>query len=781
MKAVIMAGGEGKRLRPLTCDIPKPMARLCGRPVIEHIIDLLSRSGVDEAWVTLRYLPEKVRENFEDGVYSGVKLNFFEESRPLGTAGGVLYAAKNFGGDFIVISGDAMCDFDLQSAAAFHREKQADATIILSRVADPREYGLVVTDASGKVRGFVEKPGWAQAVTDAVNTGIYILGSKALELIPEGEPFDFAKDLFPLMLEKNMKVYGFEADGYWCDIGDIGAYISCQFDMLDGRVDCRFEGSKQGNIYYKSRVPKGNYNIIPPVYIGSGVRIGDYSVIGPFAVLDDGCTVGAGASIKNSVMLRDSYAGDYTELRGALVCAGASLKKKAGMYEGSVLGAGSVIGADASVSPGMRIWPGKTVEDGVRVASNLKEGGLRHGVFSDDGITGEPGADLTPENCAKLGAAAGSVFENGRIGVGCGSTAACKALKDAVAAGVVSTGAEVMDFGVSFESMFNFAVGYFELDVGIFVRESVGKIVMELAAPGGLGIGRATERKIESAVSTGEVIRRSPNEYGEWFSVQGIKSIYRKKLRQAAPKNLKTTLSVRCANRVIQKLIVDILKENGCRVETGKTGDICVHVDATGENAAFICEDGTFINHDESLALGCLAAFEKGEDAALPFSAPGAIDGLAEKYGRRVLRYLECPADNKDAAARELAAKQTFVRDGIENALRILSFVSEKNRSLASVKSSVPKFAVSHSQMNCSVNPGLLLRKFSNAAAMRPAEGVVLTKGGRRIVICPMKKGTGLKISAEASDMETAGELCTDIAQKLRDQENGIDNSNERS
>lgn len=781
MKAVIMAGGEGKRLRPLTCDIPKPMARLCGRPAIEHIIYLLRENGVDEAAVTLRYLPEKIRENFTDGSYLGVKLHFLEEDKPLGTAGGVLNAAQNFKDDFIVISGDAMCDFDLRSAVRLHREKHADATLVLSRVADPREYGLVVTDASGNVKGFVEKPGWAQAVTDAVNTGIYILNVSALRLIPKGQPFDFAKDLFPLMLDKGLKVCGFEAEGYWCDIGDIGAYTSCQFDMLDNRVDCRLEGQKRDGIYFKNKIPKGNYSIIPPVYIGESVRIGDYSQIGPFAVIDDGCTIGIGASVKNSVMLPESYAGDYAELRGALVCAGASLKKRVGMYEGSVAGEGCVIGTNASVSPGVRIWPGKVIDDGVRVAANVKTGNMRHGLFDDDGITGEPNADLTPETCAKLGAAIGGIFESGRIGIGSDGSAAGTALKNAVIAGTLSSGTEICDFGSCFESLFNFAVTFFELNAGVFVRMAGNRAVIELTGAGGLGLGRAAERKIESAMTTGEISRCRPEEYSEPFVMQGVKAVYQRELGKSAPQDFEFPVSVRSANREIQKMLIQVLKQSGCPIETGKTGNICLHSDVYGTHASFICEDGTFLSQEQSLALGCMAAFENGEDVALPFSAPRIIDVLAKRYGCRVLRYLECPTDGADSEARKLALKQTWVRDGLENALRILSFANGKNRTLACLKSSLPRFAVSVKSFSCEVNPGLLLNTISGKVPAQPSEGVALTRGKGRVLISPLKRGTGLRITAEAGDMETAGELCSDVARELQNCIKTIDNNGKKS
>jgi mannose-1-phosphate guanylyltransferase / phosphomannomutase len=782
MKAVIMAGGEGTRLRPLTCDLPKPMARLCGRPVIEHIVDLLGRNGVDEAAVTLRYLPELIKNNFPDGEYCGVSLRFIEEDEPLGTAGGVVRAASGFNDDFIVVSGDAMCDFNLKAAMDFHHEKGAAATLVLSRVADPREYGLVVTDPSGAVKGFVEKPGWAQAVTDAVNTGIYIISKDVLSLIPSGQPYDFAKDLFPLMLGRGMKVFGFEAEGYWCDIGDIGAYTSCQCDMLDGLVGCDFADPSQNGIYHKGQVPSGNFSVMPPVYIGEGVRIGDFSVIGPFAVIDDDCTVGVGATIKNSVILPGTYVGDHCELRGALVCAGASLKRRAGMYEGSVAGAGSIIGADASVSPGVRIWPGKTVEDGARAAANIKTGCAHHGIFDDEGITGEVGADVTPESCACIGAAAGSVFDEGRIGVGCDGSVAGANLKNAATAGILSAGAEVCDFGSGFESLFNFAVRFFGLDMGIFVRMSGNRAVIKLLEAGGLGVGRGAERKIESAVSSGDIRRCGANEYREPFLMPGIKAFYQREMLKNAPKGFDTPVMVKSPNREIQKLLSQVLRDCGCH-ETANAADgaIRVHIDASGEHASFFCEDGTFLNPAQTLVIGCIAAFENGEDVSLPYDAPNVIDTIADNYGRHVLHYLDCPADKSDAEERRLAAKQTWVRDGIENSLRVMSYARTRGKTLAELKSGLPEFAVSVKAVSCTVNPGLLLRRLAAGIPPQPSEGVVLSRSNGRVFVSPLKRGTGLRIIAEACNMEAAGELCADIERELRDGTKTIDNEEKRS
>ncbi len=237
MKAVIMAGGEGRRLRPVTGETPKPLAPLLGRPVMEHILRLLAQQGFTEVCAAVKYRAEEIMARFADGSGLGLSLTYRVEREALGTAGGVKNCADFYGDeDFLVISGDAACDFDLAALVRTHLESGAAATLALYRSPEPLPYGLTVTDGDGQVRAFIEKPGWSRVVTDLVNTGIYVLSPRAMALVPEGQAFDFAKDLFPLLLQRGEKLLGVAMDGYWCDIGSPLAYYRCCVDALEGRL-----------------------------------------------------------------------------------------------------------------------------------------------------------------------------------------------------------------------------------------------------------------------------------------------------------------------------------------------------------------------------------------------------------------------------------------------------------------------------------------------------------------------------------------------------------------
>ena len=254
MNAIILAGGEGTRLRPVTGETPKPMALLNGKPVLEHILNLLRQNGVENVCITLRYRPEIIRDWCGDGSRFGLRLSFHEETEPLGTAGGVR-ACRSFYGDrdFLVISGDCACDFHLRALMEAHRRHRPAVTMALHAHDVPLPYGTVLTDRQGRVVSFIEKPAWERVVSDLVNTGIYIVSPAAMEFVPADRPFDFAKDLFPALLAAGQTILGLPMEGYWCDIGTPRAYYQCNLDALDGKL--RLDGAPAAESSEKKGAP----------------------------------------------------------------------------------------------------------------------------------------------------------------------------------------------------------------------------------------------------------------------------------------------------------------------------------------------------------------------------------------------------------------------------------------------------------------------------------------------------------------------------------------------
>src|SRR5437867_1748571 len=236
MKAVVMAGGEGSRLRPLTSNMPKPLVPVAGRPIMEHILLHLRRHQLRDVVATVEYMGASIRNYFGDGSEQGVALSYSVEDSPLGTAGSVMLARPQLNETFVVISGDSLTDIDLGAAARFHRERKALATIVLKPVPNPLEYGVVVVDEGGAVQRFIEKPSWGEVISDLANTGIYILDPAVFDFFRPGEVTDWSGDVFPKLLKEGERVFGWIADGYWEDVGSHAAYVKASFDCLEGTV-----------------------------------------------------------------------------------------------------------------------------------------------------------------------------------------------------------------------------------------------------------------------------------------------------------------------------------------------------------------------------------------------------------------------------------------------------------------------------------------------------------------------------------------------------------------
>ena len=339
MKAIIMAGGKGERLQPVTHGCPKPMVRLLGRPILEHTIILLRDHGFNDICITLCARPESIRTYFGDGRAFGVSLSYREERAPLGTAGSVKNCADFIGNDdVLVLSGDAVCDFDLSALMDVHSASRAAATLALTSCADPLRYGLVLTDSGGEIVSFIEKPAWERVVTDLVNTGIYVLSPLAVELIPQETYCDFAQDLFPKMLDMVIPLRAAVMDGYWCDVGSPATYLQCSMDALYGRVRLQTTGRCLApGIHCASRLPE-NVRLHPPCFIGPGAVIGAGCILGPEAVINPGSILGSGVQIRTSVV-DGGEIGAHSTLTGTILCRDAKLAPGAKTQSGTVIAA----------------------------------------------------------------------------------------------------------------------------------------------------------------------------------------------------------------------------------------------------------------------------------------------------------------------------------------------------------------------------------------------------------------------------------------------------------
>jgi mannose-1-phosphate guanylyltransferase len=312
---MLLAAGLGTRLRPLTYEVPKPMVPVLGTPVMEHIVRLLARHGVDDVISNLHYFPEQIEDRFGDGSRWGVRLSYSHEPELLGTAGGVRNVREHFGGEtFLIISGDALTDIDLTALLEAHRARGGIATLSLKRVDDPSQIGVVILGEDGRVQGFQEKPDPAEALSDVGNCGIYVMEPEIFDYFPDRPFVDWAQDVFPALLEQDVAFYGHEIDEYWNDIGSIREFRQGNFDALSGEVKVQIESSRMN--------PDAEWVDEPPVYVGEGCEIGSgVRLTGP-VVLGDGCRVGEGAAIRDSVLWAGTEVAPRAVVIGAVAGSG---------------------------------------------------------------------------------------------------------------------------------------------------------------------------------------------------------------------------------------------------------------------------------------------------------------------------------------------------------------------------------------------------------------------------------------------------------------------------
>ncbi len=449
MKAVVMAGGEGTRLRPLTSNQPKPMVPIVGKPCMEHILELLRHHGFEDVLITVAFMPQAIRSYFGSGESLGMNIEYSVEESPLGTAGSVRLASGRIDDTCLVISGDALCDFDLSQITEFHREKGAAVTIGLKSVENPLEFGIVVTDEDGRIERFLEKPSWGQVFSDTINTGIYVIEPEVLRHVPANVPFDFSKDLFPLLLEMGRPLYGFVCDGYWQDIGNLDQYRQANFDALDEKVRLQVPGLKvRGDVWIGEGVEIDDVEGVEgPAFIGNYATISPDASVGPYSVLNAGVTLRERARVSRSVIDASSYIGRSAVVEGAILGRGCDVRLHARVHEGVAIGDYVTLGDQSVIYPGVRIYPYKEVEYGAQIHESLIwESRASNRVFAKDGVMGLVNVDLTPEVAVRLGAALGTALKRGaRVVASRESSPAYRMIKRALISGLNSTGVSVAD------------------------------------------------------------------------------------------------------------------------------------------------------------------------------------------------------------------------------------------------------------------------------------------------------------------------------------------------
>jgi mannose-1-phosphate guanylyltransferase len=362
MQAVILVGGQGTRLRPLTALVPKPVVRLVDRPLIAFMLEWLRGHGVDDVIMSCGFLADGVRSVLGDGSQLGIRLRFVEEPDPLGTAGALKLAEPLLDERFLMLNGDVLTDIDLTAQIAQHEATGAKATLALVAVADPTAYGLVVLHEDRSVRDFVEKPSSDSVESNLISAGAYVLQREILGLVAPKRNVSIEREVWPLLIDNGL--YGFPSEGYWLDIGTPARYLQGTFDIIEGNVDTAVRERLGSNWLAIDEGAQALGRVIPPAVLERGVHVAAGAHVGSLAVLAQDVCVGAGAIVERAVVLQGTQIGEGCELRDCIVAGGCHVGAGTKITGGAVLGNGVRVGAHNVITRGARIFPGVELPDG---------------------------------------------------------------------------------------------------------------------------------------------------------------------------------------------------------------------------------------------------------------------------------------------------------------------------------------------------------------------------------------------------------------------------------
>ena len=745
MRAVLMAGGSGTRLRPLTCDFPKPMVPILNRPIAEHIINLLKRHQITEVIATLHYLPDVMRDYFQDGSDFGVQMTYaVEEDQPLGTAGCVKNIAELLDETFLVISGDSITDFDLSAAIEFHKQQKSKATIVLTRVPNPIEFGVVITDKEHRIRRFLEKPSSSEIFSDTVNTGTYILEPEVLDYLPENQESDFSKELFPLLLEKGEPIYGYIASGYWCDVGHLDAYRESQYDGLHRKVklDYAYEEQSPGVWVGQNTFIEPSAKLEAPCLIGSNCRIGARVRISAGTVVGDNVTIGADANLKRPIIWNGAIIGEEAHLRACAIGRGTRVDRRAHVLEGAVVGSLSTVGEESQISPSVRVWPSKQIESGAILNINLIWGHTaQRNLFGQRGVTGLANIDITPEFAVKLGAAYGSTLKPGsQVIVSRDQRSISRMGTRSLIAGLMSVGVNIQNLDATAIPMTRAVVSTMGVVGGIHVRVHPDRpdyILIEFIDQKGINISKAQEKKIEGAYFKEDLRRVQIHEIGNVVYPTQMVATYctafEKNLNVEAIRHSNSKVVIDYTYGVSGAVLPQLLAKFGCdavvlnaslkqnavaaaekeallmqlgHVVEALKANFGVQVSANGEQLTLVDEAGISIRGEMLTALMVnmmLTAHPRGT-VVVPVNVSSAVEQIARRHDAKVIRTKANPTALMEECRKSPnvvlggSAETGFIFpqlhpgfDGMFSIAKLIEMLTIQERSLATIRTELPR------------------------------------------------------------------------------------------
>lgn len=813
MKAVVMAGGFGTRLRPLTEHLPKPMARVANLTMMEHVIQVLKKGGITDLIVMLYFQPEKISDYFGDGSDFGVSIRYIIPDGDFGTAGAVKCASDYLAEeeDFIVISADIVTDINIAEAVTYHEEKRALSTIVLSREENPLQYGIVITDESGRISKFLEKPSWGEVFSDTINIGIYILNREILDHIPPGKAFDFSKDLFPDILSRGLPLYGFVSQGYWKDVGTLDEYMNVHRDIFEGKVAIKFPGKELREGVYAGKGTRIDFTAtIENSIIGKDVSIGQ-NVTLHNSVLGDRCRVEDGSVIDSSVLWEGVALQKGVKINGAIVGSEVSVGTGSMICDRAVISNGCKIGRNVLVREKIKIYPGKKVEDGSVVSASLIWGEKwTRSIFGAFGIYGVANFEISPEFAAKIGAAfAASFGKKVAISTSRDSHKVSRMINRAIMTGALSVGCNIHDYGVTPLPVVRYITRNNREEFGgIHTRRSPFNptlIDIKFFDDRGLDLKMAAERNIEKLFFGEDFPRADFEKTGEISFPAGsfdyymdgfLKSLDLESIRKMSPLvviDYSYGSSSLIFSRILGQVGVETVALNAIldskkltqtkeefdrglknlgKIVRSIRAEMGIRFDSGGEKVFLCDEKGEILDKMTSLLVYVyLASLENpGSSIAVPVTVTRNVESVASKFHVNVTRTGVLPRFLMDIARQDdlvLIADNnggyifpSFLPafDGMFSMAKLLEYLSKEKIKISDVVKELP--ATHLKSIHVPVpweNKGMIMRKlveFSKGKDADLIDGVKIYKeNGDWVLVIPSQDEAYFKVFAE-SDSE---------------------------
>jgi len=825
VKAVIMAGGEGTRLRPLTSNQPKPLMPLVNRPMMEHIVRLLKDHGFDDIVVTLAFLPQTIRTYFGDGSEFGVRMVYATEETPLGTAGSVRNARDELDEPFLVISGDVLTDIDLSELVQVHRDKSSMATLALKAMENPLEFGIVIAREDGSIERFLEKPTWGQVFSDTVNTGIYVCNPEVFDYIPEGEQVDFSSDVFPRLLEDGKPLFGHVAEGYWEDVGTLEAYLRAHRDVLDGKVSLDVPGFRiaEGVWLGEGTEVDPAARVVGPAIIGDYCRVEAGAQLREYSVLGTNVMVRSDAFIERSVVHDNAYLSHAVRLRGSVIGRSTDLRAFARCEEGVVLGDNCFVGEHAVINPGVKVYPFKTVEPGAIINSSIvwESRGARS-LFGRNGVTGLANVDVTPELACRVAMAYATTMKKGStVTTSRDSSRAARALKRAVMAGLNAGGLNVDDLEMAPVPVTRFQVRSARSQGGITVRLARGdpqSVTLRFLDADGTDVDEAGQRKIERYFYREDFRRAFAADIGdisyparalEYYSAALLDTVDAA-LIPAAGFSLVLDYAYGSTSlvmpNVLSKLGADVLSVNPYaftagaaafepRVHAARVADLVrsasanlgAVIDPDGEHLTLVDDEGHILTDEQALLVMVTLVCSQREKAriALPVAVSSGAQRIAAESGAEIVwtkvssAHIMAVSESEPGIA--LAASQDggFIFpdflpafDAIAALVHLLELLARSGLRLSKVVAGLPRVHVAHESV---VTPweqkGLVMRKVVEAVddhEMLLVDGVKILMDDGWALILPDPDEPVTHVWAEGPSDADARRLAQTHARQIR-------------